>query len=112
MVHGLQTLDALNEEATRRRCSPAFRTPSYAASGEAVADVRFVMTGFMDEAVYIDGKVCIHEDRYGSVSIADLADYLGGRVARITNVMLGDDFDSKEWPKSYEELIPYIDTES
>ena len=96
MVHGLETIKALND----------------AASGEAVADVRFVMTELSDEAVYIDGKLSFAEDEEGSVSIADLADELGGRVAKITNVMLACDFSEDEWPLDYEDLIPYIDKES
>lgn len=95
MVHGLETMKAMND----------------AASGEAVADVRFVMTAFMDEAVYIDGELLFFDNKGDSVSIADLADGLGGRVAKVTNVMLTEDWEADEWPKSYEELISWIDTE-
>lgn len=83
-----------------------------AARAEAVADVRFVMTEFSDEVVYIDGKLSSAEDEDGPVSIADLANDLGGRVARITCVMLASDWDGENWPGRFEDLIPYIDKES
>ena len=109
MVHGLRTIDALNEAAEKRRCSPAFEVPAM----QAVADVRFVIDVNFNEAVYIDGKLRDSEVADGVVSIGNLADLLNGRACVIANVSLSDDFPPDiNWPKSFDELIPYIETES
>ena len=80
---------------------------------QAVADVRFVVDVNFNEAVYIDGRLREFEGADGVVSIGTLGDLLDGRACVITNVSLADDFPSDiNWPKLFDDLVPYIDTES
>lgn len=95
MVHGLETMAAMNE----------------AASVQSVADVRFVMTENHCEAVYIDGELFTEEGSTCSIPIGWLAEELAGRLAKITNVTLSDDWGNKGWPSEYADLIPYVETE-
>jgi hypothetical protein len=111
MTHGLETMKRLNDEATIADGCTA--KPVEIPSVQAVADVRFVVDANFNEAVYIDGKLRDSEGADDVVSIGTLSDLLSGRACVITNVSLADDFPSDiNWPKLFDDLVPYIDTES
>jgi hypothetical protein len=95
MVHGLEAIKQLNEQATSN-----------------IADVRFVMCADLCEALYIDGKLVETESSAWTINIGGLAGELNGRAARITSVTLSDDWPSENgWPERYEDLAAWIDTE-
>jgi hypothetical protein len=96
VVHGLETMKAMNESA----------------GGEAVADVRFVMSVHDTQAVYIDGRLFDYESGVYRCSVGAIAARLNGRSAKIVNVDLSEDWKGTQWPTNYEELIPWIDTET
>ena len=109
MVHGLETIDAINAAAARRQSKQPFQL----ADVQAVADVRFVMCPESCEALYIDGELIETETAAWTISIDWLASHLDGRAAMITSVTLSDDWPSEnDWPERFSELAPYIETES
>jgi hypothetical protein len=96
MVHGLETMAKLNDEAT--------------ASDSAAKPIEVVIVreGFGDEAFYADG---ILVDGGSPVDYDVVVGHVKGRLMRLTVATMYQDLIDlfPDWPKSYTDLVPFIE---
>jgi len=96
MVHGLETMKALNDATDRP---------------DDVADVALVISHNLEESFYLDDFLMVAVGKKTSLSAFSVIRSLHGRNCKARIVHLASDFNGK-WPMRFKELIPYIATES